>query len=95
MAAMTAGHVLRSAVLGLEVVTTGRDLVPLTRGACGRFTASARHTPTDRDETFCVEECCGVAEADPTAFRTRCALFPLLDKLRRWSAFPEEVERRV
>lgn len=94
MAAMTAGHVLRSAVLGLEVVTTGRDLVPLTRGACGRFTPSARHTPTDRDEPFCAA-CCGAPDVDPAAFRARCALFPLLDKLRRWSAFPEEVERRA
>jgi hypothetical protein len=93
MAAMTAGHVLRSAVLGLRVVTTGDDLVPLTRGACGRFSPTAFHVPTDRDEEYCAGACCGAAVVDPPAFRDRCALFPLLDKLRRWSAFPEEVER--
>jgi hypothetical protein len=93
MAAMTAGHVLRSAVLGLRVVTTGDDLVPLTRGACGRFSTAASHTPTDRDEPFCAEACCGREAVDPVAFRARCALFPLLDKLRRWAAFAEEVEK--
>jgi len=93
MAAMTAGHVLRSAVLGLRIVGTGDDLVPLSRGACARVTPSARHTPTDRDEPYCAEECCGATVVDPDRFRARCALFPLLDKLRRWSAFPEEVEK--
>jgi hypothetical protein len=93
MAVMTAGHVLRSAVLGLRVVTTGADLVPLTRGACGRFSAAARHVPTDRDEDFCADSCCAADAVDPAPFRARCALHPLLDKMRRWSAFPEEVEK--
>jgi hypothetical protein len=107
LAAMTAGQVLRSAVLGFEVVTTSRDLVPLTRGACGRHfdalrraTASGsaagapgRHVPTDMDDAFCEGTCC-VAGAEPgDAFRGRCALFPLLDKLRRWASFPEEAEK--
>lgn len=111
VAAMTAGHVLRSAVLGHRVVTTDGDLVPLTRGACGRWYASCatgapsdgvpgtpagrpRHVPTELDETYCAGSCCGVAGAPIGPFAARCALFPLLDKLRRWAAFPEEVEKR-
>src|SRR5512138_3431566 len=71
LASMTAGHVLRSAVLGREVVTTDRELVPLTRGACARHhealaravggdpaaADSRRHRPTDMDEGCC-ERCC-------------------------------------
>ncbi len=108
LACMTAGQVLRSAGLGREVVTTGRDLIPLVRGACGRHhealaraagadpvAASARrHRPTDPDEQGC-EACCRLAGLPPEApFPDRCALYPLLDKLRRWSAFGEEVEKR-
>ncbi len=36
MTVMMAGNVLRSAVLGLRVVTTADDLAPLARGACER-----------------------------------------------------------
>lgn len=110
VASMTAGHVLRSAVLGHLAATTLRDLVPLTRGACGRWfgalaggsaqgpgaTAagrSARHVPTDRDDAYCEARCSARPGADGD-FRSRCALFPLLEKLRRWSGFPEEVEKR-
>ena len=100
VATMTAGHVLRSAVLGLHVVTGEDDLVPLTVAACGFSPEGAggspvrgRHVPTDRDESFCLA--CRTGESpDPATFRSRCALFPLLATLRRWSAFPEEVEKR-
>lgn len=109
VATMTAGHVLRSAVLGWELVATDRDLLPLARGACGRHhealarSAGAdpaaeprRHVPTDMDEGCC-DACCrapGLAlEAVEASVRARCALYPLVDKLRRWSAFPEEAEK--
>lgn len=105
LAAMTAGQVLRSAVLGLEVVTTSRDLVPLTRGACGRHfdalrqatapghAAPGRHVPTGMDEAYCEGTCCAAGAAVGDGFAERCALFPLLDKLRRWGSFPEEAEK--
>jgi hypothetical protein len=110
MAAMTAGQVLRSAVLGWLVVTTGRDLTPLTLGACGRhFSAlraaaergagtidaggTVRHEPTGMDGEYCAGVCCAPGGGPDEAFARRCALYPLLDELRRWSAFPEEVEK--
>ena len=40
MATMTAGQVLRTAVLGLKVVTTDRELVPMAMGACDRYFTS-------------------------------------------------------
>jgi hypothetical protein len=107
IASMTAGHVLRSAVLGREVVTTDRDLVPLTRGACARHcealaraaggdpsaAVSRRHRPTEMDEGCC-ERCCRAVGGEVEAsFRDRCALFPLLDKLRRWASFDEEPQK--
>lgn len=106
IASMTAGHVLRSAVLGWVVVTTDRDLVPLTRGACGRAFAAAagitpgaegtgrRHVPSDMVEPCCTD-CCAAGSAPPgEGFAAQCALLPLLAKLRRWSAFPEEADKR-
>lgn len=106
IASMTAGHVLRSAVLGWLVVTTDRDLAPLARGACGRrFAAlasacgaegelapSRRHVPTDMDEATCVRCCSAPGGEVEGSFRTGCALLPLLERLRRWAAFPEERE---
>jgi hypothetical protein len=108
LAAMTAGHVLRSAVLGWRVIAGGLDPAAAARGACGRWfdaqqrrvagpgaaiAATRRHVPTDLDAPFCEGCCAGAAEADG-AFALRCALHPLLDKLRRWSAFPEETVPR-
>jgi hypothetical protein len=110
MAAMTAGQVLRSAVLGWIVVSTDRDLVPLTLGACGRHFSSVRaraergtelmdaggavrHEPTGMDGDYCAGTCCADGGGADDAFAARCALHPLLDKLRRWAAFPEEVEK--
>jgi hypothetical protein len=106
VACMTAGHVLRSAVLGFEAVTTRRDLVPLARGACGRHfealvravggdaaAAGRRHVPTDPDEGGCAACCAAPGGEVGPSFTSTCALLPLLEKLRRWSAFPEEVER--
>ncbi len=100
MATMMAGNVLRTAVLGLRVVTTGADLVLLARGACGRYFtslggASGRHEPTDMDDAYCSGICCAGEVNDPEGFRQRCALHPLLDRMRRWCAFPEEVEKRA
>ncbi len=102
MAAMTAGQVLRSAVLGWRVVTTDGDLVPLTLGGCGRhFAARAgdgggrdRHVPTEMDDAYCADHCCSAVAAPDERFGARCALHPLLDKLRRWAAFPEETQGR-
>lgn len=108
VACMTAGHVLRSAVLGAEVVATGRDLVPLTRGACGRhfdallralggspgLPGARRHVPSDMDEACCDACCRALGQGVEASFRERCALFPLLEKLRRWAAWGEEVEKR-
>jgi hypothetical protein len=110
MATMTAGQVLRSAYLGWIAVTTDRDLVPLTLGACGRhFSAiraraergtgtidgggTVRHEPTEMDGAYCAGVCCATGGGPDEAFPARCALHPLLDKLRRWAAFPEEVEK--
>ncbi len=94
MATMTAGHVFRSALLGLRVVTTDAPLPPLAMGACGRrFPSKDRHVPTDRDEDYCAGVCCAGTADDLEAFRRRCALLPLLDKMRRWARFPEEVEK--
>jgi len=108
MAAMTAGAVLRSAVVGYLVVTTDRELTPLARGACGRFfdalrrrttagegalrpgAGPARHVPSGMDDAYCEESCSAGAAAPGDPFRARCALYPLVDKLRRWAAFPEE-----
>jgi hypothetical protein len=103
VASMTAGHVLRSALLGWQVVTTARPLSPLARAACGHWlggvaraagvdpvgAAARRHVPSDRDEGWC-GRCVGDAGADVAGFADGCALHPLLDKLRRWAAFPEE-----
>ncbi|HSN14017.1 MAG TPA: hypothetical protein VLT61_05255 [Anaeromyxobacteraceae bacterium] len=106
MAAMTAGQVLRSAVLGREVVTTAAGLVPLTRGACGRsfdalqartppgaVTPSRRHVPTQMDDAYCAGVCCAPGVGPDADFAARCALFPLLDGMRRWASWPEEVEK--
>lgn len=110
MAAMTAGQVLRSAVLGWVLVTTDRDLVPLTLGICGRhFSAiragaargaawvevggKLRHEPSGMDDAYCAGVCCAPGGGPDERFTARCALHPLLDKLRRWAAFPEEVEK--
>ena len=94
MATMTAGHVLRTAVLGLRVVTTDAPLPPLAVGACGRrFPSTGRHEPTDRDDAYCAGICRAGTADDLEQFRRRCALHPLLDKMRRWAAFPEEVEK--
>lgn len=107
VAAMTAGQVLRSAVLGREAVGSQRDLVPLARGACGRhFEAlarslglapdpgSRRHVPTDMDEECCARCCGAVGGLVETSFASRCALLPLLEKLRRWASVAEEAEKR-
>jgi hypothetical protein len=108
VACMTAGHVLRSAVLGAEAVATGRDLVPLTRGACGRhydalvraldggseLPGARRHVPSDMDEACCDACCRALGRGVETSFPERCALHPLLEKLRRWSAWGEEAEKR-
>jgi hypothetical protein len=104
MAAMTAGAILRSAVLGWTAITTDLPLAPLARGGCGRWFdarpaglpggahrvggGSVRHVPTDMDEAFCRRCCAG--EAADEGFPAGCALHPLLDKLRRWSRYPEE-----
>lgn len=105
LSAMTAGHVLRSAVLGHLVVTTDRPLAPLARGACGRHYAAlaarlggagsgpGRHVPTEMEEPFCEACCRGDAEETDASFRALCAISPLFEKLRRWSSFPEEVEK--
>jgi hypothetical protein len=107
MASMTAGQVLRSAVLGWQVVSTPSDLAPLTLGACGRHfaalqsrvgageepPASARHLPTGMDDAYCAGRCCAPGAGPDGDFPARCALFPLLDKLRRRAAFPEETEK--
>lgn len=107
IASMTAGQVLRSAALGMEVVTTSRDLVPLTRGACGRHVdaivrtldpapavgGGRRHVPSDMDEGCCTACCAAVGRDVEADFRDRCALYPLLDKLRRWAAWDEEVQK--
>lgn len=103
IAAMTAGHVLRSALLGHLATAAGAGLVPLARGACGRHyealrgrlapgdaTPSRRHLPTDVDAAFCEVACCAPGATGGGPFEERCALVPLLDKLRRWSAWPEE-----
>lgn len=104
VAAMTAGQVLRSAVLGCEVVTTARDLVPLARGACGRHhealarsmgieppsDAGRRHVPSEPDEEACARCCADPAGPAAPSFVRGCALLPLLEKLRRWAAFPDE-----
>lgn len=104
IAAMTAGQVLRSAVLGFVVITSARDLDPLVRGACGRhFEALARplgvdpaaavarrHVPTELDEAACAA-CCAVPGGPVgPSFDAGCALLPLFEKLRRWAAFPDE-----
>lgn len=105
LACMTAGQVLRSAVLGLEVVTTARDLAPLARGACGRHhealaraagadPASRRHVPTDMDEPSCAACVRSPGGEVQASVLSGCALLPLLVKLRRWSAYPEETEKR-
>ncbi len=98
MATRTAGRVLHSAALGLRVVCSADGLAPLAVGACGVRFPGARHVPTERDEPFCDGPCRAAAPAgvpgDAAAFQDRCALLPLLDKMRRWAAFPEEVERR-
>ncbi|MGB8933429.1 MAG: hypothetical protein WCC48_19455 [Anaeromyxobacteraceae bacterium] len=106
VAVMTAGQVLRSAVLGREIVTGSGELVGLARGACGRYfdalqartvptavVPTRRHVPTDMDDAWCAGRCCASAKVEGELFVTRCALFPLLDKLRRWAAWPEEVEK--
>jgi len=94
MASMTAGQILRSAVLGWVVVTGGGSLIPLTLGACGRHLGGTlRHQPTEMDDDYCAGSCCAAGVGPDGAFAARCALFPLLDKLRRWAAFPEEMEK--
>jgi hypothetical protein len=106
IAAMTAGQVLRSALLGREVATTSRDLIPLTRGACGRFydalqartppgavAPTRRHVPTQLDDAYCGGVCCAPGAGPDAAFPARCALYPLLDGMRRWASFPEEVAK--
>jgi hypothetical protein len=104
VASMTAGHVLRSAVLGWRVVTTPDPLEPAARAACGRWlggvalaagldpagAAARRHVPTGLDEPFCARCVAAPAGGSVEGFAARCALHPLLDKLRRWAAFPEE-----
>jgi hypothetical protein len=95
MASMTAGQILRSAVLGWVVVTGDRSLVPLTLGACGRHVGGRlRHQPTEMDDDYCAGICCAADGGPDGAFAARCALYPMLDKLRRWAAHSEEVEKR-
>jgi hypothetical protein len=107
VALMTAGQVLRSAVLGREVVTSGRDLAALARGACGRHFEAVvrslglapdprprRHVPTDLDEELCARCCAALGGEAEASFPGRCALVPLLEKLRRWASYAEEVEKR-
>jgi hypothetical protein len=51
MTVMMAGNVLRSAVLGLRVVTTADDLAPFARGACERsFVALGRGALPERGQ---------------------------------------------
>jgi hypothetical protein len=45
------------------------------------------------DEPYCTGTCLCSGGRPEASFGSRCALYPLLDKLRRWSAFPEEVEK--
>jgi hypothetical protein len=111
MATMMAGNVLRSAVVGLRVVTTDADTLPLALGACERHFrwlgrgeapekgqvriggSTGRHRPSDMDEAYCATACCAEGAKDPREFRVRCALHPILDRMRRWASFPEEVEK--
>jgi hypothetical protein len=107
IASMTAGHVLHSAVLGHRVVTSDAPLPPLVRGACGRHVAAleaaeglassasaARHVPTDMDDSCCAACCAARGGQADASFPARCALHPLFEKLRRWSGFPEETDKR-
>ncbi len=62
-------------------------------GAINFGGSSGRYGPSDPDEAYCSQTCCSGKMKDRDVFRKRCGFYPVLDTMRRWAAYPEEIEK--